>query len=87
MCFCSVEWTQQVLCEVLAGIDSEVIVSLLRDAVDIYTRGEETGRREGSGEMHAARRAGIHTRPVLGTNTVRIELVVHPHRVEVHRKL
>lgn len=70
----------------LAGIDSEVIVSLLRDAVDMYTRGEETGRREGSGEMHAARRAEIDTRPVLGTNTVRTELVVHPHRFEAPHK-
>lgn len=68
----------------LAGIDSEVIVSLLRDAVEMYTQGEETGWREGRGEMHAARRAGMYTGPELETKSVRRKLIVRPYRGEVY---
>lgn len=31
----------QVLCEVLAGVDGDVIASLLRDALEAYAAGEE----------------------------------------------
>ena len=75
---CSAERTRQVLCELLSGMDSEVIVSLLRDAVEKYTRGEETGWRDGSGEIHAARRRGVHTRPELETKAVKGKLAVRP---------
>lgn len=75
VCTCSAESIRQVLCEVLAGIDSEVIVSLLRDALEVYTQGEETGRRDARGEIHAARRGRNVPAPILSTKAVR------PHRI------
>ena len=65
----------------LAGIDSEVIMSLLRDALELYTQEEETGRRDGSGKIHSTRQARNIPMLVVETKAVRRKAVVHSHGV------